>query len=107
MTELRDMLLSRGYKRKLIDDNIEKALLVPRDEAIKRKVRKKDMDRVVFSVRVEVPPLGQIDDQLIIANCGLDSALASAHVNAMTNVKTLQFGSEKCVKMQIQLEISW
>ena len=30
--------------------NIEKALLVPRDEAIKRVVRKKDMDRVVFSV---------------------------------------------------------
>ena len=45
------MLLSRGYKMmKLIDDNIEKALLVPRDEAIKRKVRKEEMDRVVFSV---------------------------------------------------------
>ena len=42
------MLLSRGYKRKLIDDNIEKALLVPRDEAIKRKVRKEEMDRVVM-----------------------------------------------------------
>ena len=50
MSELREMLLSRGYRRKLIDDNIEKALLVPRDEAIKRKVRKKEMDRVVFSV---------------------------------------------------------
>ena len=50
MSELRDMLLSRGYKRKLIDKNIEKALLVPRDQAIKRVTRKKDMDRVVFSV---------------------------------------------------------
>ena len=50
MSELREMLLSRGYRRNLIDDNIEKALLVPRDEAIKRKVRKKEMDRVVFSV---------------------------------------------------------
>ena len=50
MSELREMLLSRGYKRKLIDDNIEKALLVSRDEAIKRKVRIKDIDRVVFSV---------------------------------------------------------
>ena len=54
-----------------------------------------------YKNRVEVPPLGQIDDQLIIANCGLDSALAAAHVNAMTNVKTLQFGSEKCVKMHV------
>ena len=50
MSELRDMLLSRGYKRKLIDRNIEKALLVPRDQAIKRVIRKKDVDRVVFSV---------------------------------------------------------
>ena len=48
-----------------------------------------------------MPPLGQIDDQLIIADCGLDSALASAHVNAQTNVKTLQFGAEKCVKMHV------
>ena len=44
------MLHYRGYQRKLIDKNIEKALLVPRDEAIKRVFRKKDMDRVVFSV---------------------------------------------------------
>ena len=50
MSELRDMLLSRGYQRKLIDKNIDKALLVPREEAIKRVVRKKDVDRVVFSV---------------------------------------------------------
>ena len=50
MSELRDMLLSRGYKRKLIDQNIDKALLVPRDEAIKRVIRKKDVDRVVFLV---------------------------------------------------------
>ena len=50
MSELSDMLLSRGYKRKLTDRNIEKGLLVPRDEAIKRVVRKKEMDRVVFSV---------------------------------------------------------
>ena len=50
MCELCDMLLSRGYKKKLIDRNIEKALLVPRDEAIKRVVRKKEMVRVVFSI---------------------------------------------------------
>ena len=50
MSELREMLLSRGYKKKLIDKNIEKALLVPPDECIKKVVRKKEMDRVVFSV---------------------------------------------------------
>ena len=44
------MLLSRGYKRKLINNNIERALLVPRPEAIKKVIRNKDTDRVVFSV---------------------------------------------------------
>ena len=48
-----------------------------------------------YKDKVEVPPLGQIDDQLIIANCGLDSALA------MTNCKKLQFGKEKCVKLHV------
>ena len=33
------MLLSRGYKRKLINNNIERALLVPRPEAIKKVIR--------------------------------------------------------------------
>ncbi len=50
MSELRDMLMSRGYDRKLIDKHIDRALLIPRNEAIKRVIRKKDVDRVVFSV---------------------------------------------------------
>ena len=45
------MLLSRGYKRKLINNNIERALLVPRPEAIKKVIRNKDTDRVVFSAQ--------------------------------------------------------
>ena len=42
-----------------------------------------------------------IDDQLIIAKCGLGSALASAHLNASTNIKKLQFGAHKTVKMHV------
>ena len=44
MSELRDILLFCGYKKKLIDRNIERALL------IKKVVRMKEMDRVVISV---------------------------------------------------------
>ena len=51
MSELRDMLMSRGYDRKLIDKHIERALLILRDQAIKRVIRKKDVDRVVFSAQ--------------------------------------------------------
>ena len=50
-----------------------------------------------YKDEVEIPPLGQIDDQIIIVPCGLDSLLASSHLNAMTNLKTLQFGAKKCV----------
>ena len=50
-----------------------------------------------YKEEVEIPPLGQIDDQIIIVPCGLDSLLASSHMNAMTNIKTLQFGAKKCV----------
>ena len=51
--------------------------------------------------KVKLPPFGMIDDQLIIAKCGLGSALASAHLNSSTNIKKLQFGAHKTVKMHI------
>ena len=50
---------------------------------------------------VAIPPLGMVDDQVAVAKCGLDSVLASSHLNAMTNVKKLQFGANKCHKMHI------
>ena len=54
-----------------------------------------------YKTSVPVPPLGMVDDIANIARCGLDSALASAHLNAQTNHKNLQFGSSKCVKMHV------
>ena len=54
-----------------------------------------------YKDEVEVPPLGQIDDQLILPPCGLNSLLASSHLNAMTNLKTLQFGAHKCVYLHV------
>ena len=50
---------------------------------------------------VDVPVLGMVDDQIGISKCGLDSALTTAHLNAQTNVKKLQFGANKCNKMHI------
>ena len=40
----------QGYKRKLIDTHIRGALLFLRNEAIKRVIRKNEVDMVVFSV---------------------------------------------------------
>ena len=50
---------------------------------------------------VYVPTLGMVDDQIGISECGLDSAVSTAHLNAQTNIKKLQFGANKCHKIHI------
>ena len=53
LKELKDMLLAKDYKPKLIDAAIEKALAVPWEEAIKRVVKNKNTDRKVFAVKYD------------------------------------------------------
>ena len=48
-----------------------------------------------------IPPLGMVDDTIGISNCGLDSVLMTAHLNAQTNIRKLQFGEDKCHKLHI------
>ena len=50
---------------------------------------------------VPIPPLGMVDDQVGVSHCGIDSAISTAHLNAQTNIKKLQFGASKCHKMHI------
>ena len=42
-----------------------------------------------------------VDDTIIASDCGLNSVMATAHHNAQTNIKQLQFGQDKCIKMHI------
>ena len=51
--------------------------------------------------KVKLPPLGMIDNKLTIVRCGLGSALALAHLKSNTNIKKIQFGTHKTVKMRI------
>ena len=48
--ELKEMLLSRNYKNSIINAAIDKAVKIPRPEAIKKVIRNQDPDRVVFVV---------------------------------------------------------
>jgi len=50
---------------------------------------------------VDTPPLTMVDDTLNISKCGMDSGLATAHLNAQTNLKKLQYGESKCRKLHI------
>ena len=50
LSELRDMLLTRDYPRNIINNAIQKAVAVPRVEALKRVEKSKVSDRPVFTV---------------------------------------------------------
>ena len=62
-----------------------------------------DQDKYLFKYRntVPVPPLATIDDLLSISKCGKDSVLLNAFLNMKTNMKKLQYGEDKCVKLHI------
>ena len=50
---------------------------------------------------VSVPPLGMVDDELTVAQCGMQSTLTNVVMNNFTESKKLQFGVKKCNKMHI------
>ena len=54
-----------------------------------------------YKNQIAIPPLTMVDDALAVSNCGLDSGLATAHLNAQTNIKKLQYGEAKCHKIHI------
>ena len=62
LLELKEMLIARDYKKNIINSAIDKALKIPRKEAIKKVFRKTNKDRVVFSIKYDprLPSLSKI-----------------------------------------------
>ena len=54
-----------------------------------------------YKGEVGVPPLAMVDDLVCISECGVNSVLMNAFINAKTNIKKLQFGVNKCQKMHV------
>ena len=56
------MLIARDYKKNIINSAIDKALKIPRKEAIKKVFRETNKDRVVFSIKYDprLPSLSKI-----------------------------------------------
>ena len=50
---------------------------------------------------VEIPPLGMVDDIITVSRCGKDTVKMCSYLNTQTNIKKLQFGTNKCHKMHI------
>ena len=48
---------------------------------------------------IGIPSLAMIDDLVSISDCGLESVKLNAFINAKSNSKKFQFGTEKCHKL--------
>ena len=51
--------------------------------------------------KVGVPPLSLIDDTIGVAKCGIESVELNEYRNVKSNIKKLQYNSEKCFKMHV------
>ena len=71
------------------------------DSISKSHVENVDKHLYKYKESVKVPALGMVDDQIGVSKCGIDSLLSTAHLNAQTNIKRLQFGAKKCHKLHI------
>ena len=62
-----------------------------------------DEDKYLFKYKykVKVPPLTMVDDIITVSKCGSETGEMNAFLNAKTNVKKLQYGETKCVKMHV------
>ena len=60
-------------------------------------------DKLLYEYRghVKIPPLAMVDDIVAVAECGFKTVDMNTYLNTKTNLKKLQFGAKKCVKMHI------
>ena len=54
-----------------------------------------------YKEKVSIPPLGMVDDIIAVSKCGVNSLLMNSFLNSKTNIKKLQFGTQKCHKLHI------
>ena len=68
LSELKEMLIARDYKKNIINSAIDKALKIPRKEAIKKVFRETNKDRVVFSIKYDprLPSLSKIVQKRVV-----------------------------------------
>ena len=52
---------------------------------------------------VKIPPLSMVDDFLTISNCGMNSIMTNAFVNAKFEQKRLQLNKSKCQRKSIRV----
>ena len=54
-----------------------------------------------YKGEVPIPPLALVDDLFTISTCGFKTNMLNNFINSKTAMKKLQFGTKKCVKLQV------
>ena len=70
-------------------------------DKIGQKAYKTGKSLYTYKGLVSIPPLGMVDDELTIAECGIDATLTNTLMNTFTESKKLQFGIKKCNKLHV------
>ena len=55
----------------------------------------------LYKGEVGIPPLGMIDDLLDISECGVDSVIDNAYINAQFEMNKLELNKKKCHHLHI------
>ena len=55
----------------------------------------------MYKNQVEIPPLLMQDDALAVSECGYKTIRMKHFLNTQTNIMSLQFGRDKCVKLHV------
>ena len=60
-------------------------------------------DKLLYTYRetIKIPPLAMVDDIVAVSVCGIETVDMNSYLNTKTNLKKLQFGTKKCVKMHV------
>ena len=55
----------------------------------------------LFKEKVEIPPLSQVDDLILISECGYKTTKMNSFIKSRTNMTKLYFGADKCKKIHV------
>ena len=73
-------------------------------DTIPRECLRDQIEMFKYRKAVTIPPLGMIDDIGTIAQCGPQSVILNAVINAKINMKKMEFNQSKCVKLHVSKE---
>ena len=70
-------------------------------DSISRECLRENIEMFKYRGAISIPPLGMIDDLGAVAQCGPQSVIMNAMINAKINMNRLEYNQTKCVKLHI------